>query len=70
VAAGFGIATADQVAEVARTADGVIVGSAIVRVLEEHLGRSDLVTQVGDFAAALRAATARPVAAGRRPPEG
>lgn len=34
VCAGFGIRTADQVAEVGRHAEGVIVGSALVEVLE------------------------------------
>jgi tryptophan synthase alpha chain len=34
VCAGFGIRTAEQVAEVGRHADGVIVGSALVEVLE------------------------------------
>ncbi|MDR2783910.1 MAG: tryptophan synthase subunit alpha [Treponema sp.] len=36
VAVGFGIHTAEQAAEVARVADGVIVGSALVRIIEER----------------------------------
>jgi tryptophan synthase alpha chain len=36
VAVGFGIHTAEQAAAIAKTADGVIVGSAIVRIIEEH----------------------------------
>ena len=36
VAVGFGIATPDQAAEVAALADGVVVGSALVRLVEEH----------------------------------
>ena len=35
VAVGFGISTPDQAAQVAAVADGVVVGSALVRVLEE-----------------------------------
>ncbi|HEX2253211.1 MAG TPA: tryptophan synthase subunit alpha [Thermoanaerobaculia bacterium] len=38
VAVGFGISTPEQVAEVGRVADGVVVGSALVRLVEEHAG--------------------------------
>jgi tryptophan synthase alpha chain len=34
VCAGFGVRSADQVAEIAAHADGVIVGSALIEVLE------------------------------------
>ncbi len=33
---GFGINTPDQAAELSRLCDGVIVGSAIVKIIEEH----------------------------------
>jgi tryptophan synthase alpha chain len=36
VALGFGISTPEQVSEAARVADAVVVGSALVRFLEEH----------------------------------
>ena len=36
VALGFGLSTPEQVAEAAQAADGVVVGSALVRFLEEH----------------------------------
>jgi tryptophan synthase alpha chain len=36
VVLGFGISTPEQVAQVAAVADGVVVGSALVRFLEEH----------------------------------
>jgi tryptophan synthase alpha chain len=36
VAVGFGINTPAQAAEIAKIADGVIVGSAIVKIIEEH----------------------------------
>jgi tryptophan synthase alpha chain len=54
VCVGFGISTPDQAALVGRFADGVIVGSAIVRLAEEHAGAPDLVSRVGDFIAALK----------------
>lgn len=66
VAVGFGIATPEHVAAAAQEADGVIVGSAIVQIIEAHRDRADLVARVGAFVAALRAATVRPAPAGRR----
>ncbi|MDR2602590.1 MAG: tryptophan synthase subunit alpha [Spirochaetaceae bacterium] len=36
VAVGFGVNTPAQASEIARIADGVIVGSAIVKIVEEH----------------------------------
>ena len=36
VAVGFGIRTPEQAAEVARVADGVVVGSAIVEIVAQH----------------------------------
>jgi tryptophan synthase alpha chain len=55
VCVGLGISTAEQAALVGRSADGVIVGSAIVRLVERHAGSSDLVAEVGRFIAALKA---------------
>ena len=40
LAAGFGISTAEQAAAVARMADGVVVGSAFVRIIENHGGEN------------------------------
>jgi len=55
VCVGFGISTPEQVEAVGRLADGVIVGSAIVRLVEARAGSSALVEDVGDFIAALKA---------------
>jgi tryptophan synthase alpha chain len=52
---GFGVSTPEQVAVVGRLADGVAVGSAIVRTIEEHTGTAALVEKVGDFIASLKA---------------
>jgi tryptophan synthase alpha chain len=54
VCVGFGIGRPEQAAAVGRLADGVVVGSAIVRVVEEGLGSPALVTDVGDFIASLK----------------
>src|SRR5437879_3445832 len=54
VCVGFGIAHPDQVEAVGRLADGVIVGSAIVRLIEERADSPTLVQDVGDFIAALK----------------
>lgn len=54
IAVGFGISTPAQARDVARYAEGVIVGSAIVDKVEKHMGKSDLVNQIGDFLAALK----------------
>lgn len=54
VAVGFGIASPQDAAAVARFADGVVVGSALVRVIAEH-GHSDRLTdEVAAFVRALR----------------
>jgi tryptophan synthase alpha chain len=60
ICVGFGISTPAHVAEVVRYADGAIVGSAIVRLVEHLAGDPALVRKVGDFIASLKAATAGP----------
>jgi tryptophan synthase alpha chain len=57
VCVGFGISTPTQVAAVVRHADGAIVGSAIVGLVERLAGDSALVQRVGAFVAQLKAAT-------------
>ncbi|HXD96104.1 MAG TPA: tryptophan synthase subunit alpha [Candidatus Acidoferrum sp.] len=54
VCVGFGVSTPEQVEAVGKLADGVAVGSAIVRAIEEHAGTSALVAKVGDFIASLK----------------
>jgi tryptophan synthase alpha chain len=50
VAVGFGISTAEQVGQVWRFADAAVIGSAIVRQVEEFADSPDLIARVGDFA--------------------
>jgi tryptophan synthase alpha chain len=54
LAVGFGIGRPDQVAEAARLADAVVVGSAIVQFIETH-GKTS--SDPGDLAAKLEAFT-------------
>lgn len=56
VAVGFGISSSDQVARVARLADGVVVGSAIVSRIGALGGCEELVDEVETFAAELASA--------------
>jgi tryptophan synthase alpha chain len=64
ICVGFGIGRPEQVEAVGRLADGVIVGSAIVRLVEERAASPTLVRDVGDLVAALKA----PLAARPRRP--
>ena len=54
VAVGFGIADSSQAAKVAGVADGVVVGSALVKFFEEFSGQ-ELKKRVGSFIAELKA---------------
>jgi len=54
IAVGFGIRTPEQAADVARVADGVVVGSAIVDLVEQH--GSQAAGAVHDYVATLSAA--------------
>ena len=55
VCVGFGVSTPEQVGAVGRLADGVIVGSAIVRLVEKHTGDPGLVDAVAKFIGTLKA---------------
>lgn len=55
VCVGFGISRPEQVAAVGQLADGVIVGSALVRLIEQRAGSPSLVQDVGEFVASLKA---------------
>jgi tryptophan synthase alpha chain len=66
VVVGFGVATPEDAAKVAGIADGVIVGSAIVKHIGAHQQTSGMVAEVGSFVKSLKAAMASSsTAAGR-----
>jgi tryptophan synthase alpha chain len=60
ICVGFGISRPEQVAQVGAMADGVVVGSAIVRMIEDRGKSSTLVTDVGSFIADLKAPLRKP----------
>lgn len=54
---GFGVSGPERAAGIARLADGVIVGSALVRIIEENLGRKkEIPKKVELFASKIAAA--------------
>jgi tryptophan synthase alpha chain len=65
LAVGFGISTPQQVAAVGEIADGVVVGSALVRLVEENLGAPELPALLEEQARRL-AAPLRQLAERRR----
>jgi tryptophan synthase alpha chain len=58
VAVGFGISTPEQAATVGEVADGIIIGTRLVREVAEAADRDAAVAAVTDFLSATRAALA------------
>src|SRR5262249_32484635 len=54
IAVGFGISQPEQVQAVWQEADAAVVGSAIVKAIEQHIGQADLVERVAAFAGWLK----------------
>lgn len=54
VCVGFGVSKAPQVKEIFKIADGAIVGSAVIKVIQENIGKKDLSAKVGRFVEKLR----------------
>ncbi len=53
LAVGFGVSTPDQVRQVAALADGVVVGSALVKLIETHSAAPDLAYRLETFTSQL-----------------
>jgi tryptophan synthase alpha chain len=56
-AVGFGISTPEQATQIARYADGVIVGSAVVRYVGQLGDAPEMAARVGGFVKSLADAT-------------
>lgn len=56
VCVGFGVSTPEQVSAVAKSAEGVVVGSAFERLIEKNLHAHDLAQRIHDYAAQLKQA--------------
>ena len=56
IAVGFGISTPEQAAAIAPLADGVVIGSALVRLIAEKAGESNLTEDAFAFAERIRRA--------------
>lgn len=54
VCVGFGVSSVSQVRQIYKFADGVIVGSAIVKKIKDNIGRADLVKKAGGFVKSLK----------------
>ena len=53
VCVGFGVSSLEHVKQIYKIADGVIVGSAIIKKIKENIGRADLVERVTKFVCSL-----------------
>jgi len=60
VVVGFGVSTPAQAREIGGLADGVVVGSAFVKLIGEKAGDPGMAGDVGAYAANLKAALRRP----------
>ncbi|MRR16002.1 MAG: tryptophan synthase subunit alpha [Deltaproteobacteria bacterium] len=56
IAVGFGISNAAQAKEIAAVADGVVIGSAVVKLIDENHDRSDLAEVVAGFVSRVKKA--------------
>jgi tryptophan synthase alpha chain len=54
VAVGFGISKPQQAKEISRLADGVVIGSAVVRLIDENKNSRDLVRIVSDYVSGIK----------------
>lgn len=59
VAVGFGISKPKQAREIAHVADGVVIGSAVVRMIDENKNNRDLLKIVSDYVGTMKKAILR-----------
>ena len=56
IAAGFGISSAAQAREIGAIADGIVIGSAVVKMINENRDDKDMIRIVSDYTKAIKAA--------------
>jgi len=56
VVVGFGVSTPEQARQIGSMADGVVVGSAFVKLIGEKIGDAGMIDAVEVYAASLKAA--------------
>ena len=56
LAVGFGISNSKQAQEISGIADGIVIGSAVVRLIDENKSNPDLVKIVSDYASEIKKA--------------
>jgi tryptophan synthase, alpha subunit len=56
LAVGFGISNPKQAQEIAGIADGIVIGSAVVRLIDENKSKPDMVKIVSDYASEIKKA--------------
>ncbi len=66
ICVGFGISTTDDVAAIASVADGVVIGSAFERLIEENLDNSDLAAIISDHVRKYKEATLKKISVQKR----
>lgn len=54
IAVGFGISNASQAAEIGAIADGIVIGSAVVKLIDENRNNADFVKIVSDYARKMK----------------
>ncbi len=57
VGIGFGVSTPDHVKKISSFADAVIVGSALVKIIEKNIGCESMIPAIGAFVRELKKAT-------------
>ena len=53
VCVGFGVSNSSQIKQINKIADGAIVGSAIVKIIKDNIGKPDLIKRVSNFTRSL-----------------
>jgi tryptophan synthase alpha chain len=56
IAVGFGISSAAQAEDISAIADGIVIGSAVVKLIDENRKNSELINIVSDYARSIKEA--------------